>query len=114
MSLKSDLIFHVVSRRKWRDLNKGGYYKPEDFHEKEFVECVTAGDLNSFLNDRFQGRKNLLILVIDLYRLSSRYKKHGETGRVHIMGGVNTDAILDKIRIDCNTDGSFDVEVGDK
>lgn len=114
MSLQTDLIFHVVSRRKWRDLNKGGYYKPENFPEKEVVECVTAENLNSFLNDQFHGRKNLLILVIDLYRLSSRYKDDPDRGRVHIMGGVNADAILDKIRIDCNKDGRFDVEVGDK
>ena len=114
MSLQAELIFHVVSRRKWRDLNKGGYYKPENFSETEVVECVKAQDLNSFLNGQFHGRKNLLILVIDLFRLSSRYKEDPESGRVHIMGGVNTDAILDKIRIDCNRDGSFDVEVGDK
>ncbi|MDX1590450.1 MAG: hypothetical protein R3283_00725 [Balneolaceae bacterium] len=111
MSFKPDLIFHVVSRRKWRDLYTNGFYKSEDFSETQIVECVTAEELNSYLNKNFQGRKNLLILVIDVFRLSNRYSRNEESGRVVVEGGVNGDAILDKIRIDCNQDGEFDIEV---
>jgi uncharacterized protein (DUF952 family) len=112
MALNTDLIFHVVSRRKWRDLYKDGYYKPEDFSDKGKVECVTSDKLNEFLNNHFRGRKNLLILVIDVFRLASRHKLNKESGLVEIEGGVNADAILDKIRIDCNQDKEFDIEIG--
>jgi uncharacterized protein (DUF952 family) len=108
--MKSDLIFHVVSRRKWHGLNKHGIYTPEIFEDTGRVECVEAQELSNYLNREFSGRKNLIILVIDKSRLSNAYQNKPETGRVLVEKGINLDAILDKIRIDCEPDGSFDVE----
>lgn len=108
--MKTDLIFHVVSRRKWPGLNKNGVYTPDSTEDTDRVECIHAERINSYLNNEFQGRKNLLLLVIDISRLANRYKMDKETGRVWVEKGINLDAILDKIRIDCEEDGSFDVE----
>jgi uncharacterized protein (DUF952 family) len=108
--MKPDLIFHVVSRRKWPTLNKSGYYKSEDLDEMGGVVCVKAGQLQAYLNEEFNGRKNLLILVIDTSRVSNRmYDDKNDT--ISVEGGINLDAILDKIRIDCSEDGTFNVEV---
>jgi uncharacterized protein (DUF952 family) len=111
MPLQTDLIFHVVSRRKWRDLNKGGFFQTEDFEDTGVINCVTSDKLNTYLNSDFKGRKNLLILVIDVFRLTNRYHFNNDNGLVEVSGGINTDAILDKIRIDCGEDGLFDIEV---
>jgi len=108
--MKSDLIFHVVSRRRWSGSNKNGVYTPENTEDTDRVECILADRINSYLNNEFIGRKNLIILVIDISRLANRYKADKETGRVWVEKGINLDAILDKIRIDCEEDGSFDVE----
>lgn len=108
--MSSDLVFHICSRRKWHQLNKEGFFKPENFDEKTGIKSVEAEMLNSYLNEHYKGRKNLLLLVIDKSRLVNRPKK-GDDGFVYIPDGINIDAILDKIRVDCLKDGSFDIEI---
>ena len=112
--MNSDLIFHVVSRRKWPTLNKGGVYQPEEYDETGKVTCVEASGLQDYLNNEFKGRKNLLILVIDISRLDKRPKNRENSYLMDLEGGINLDAILDKIRIDCDADGKFNIEVDSK
>ncbi len=109
--MSQDLIFHVVSRRKWKSQNKGGNFKPDTYSVGNEIECVTAENLNNYLNERFNGRKNLLIIVIDKYRLANSTRRDKETGKVYIEHSINIDAILDKIRIDAGKEGKFDVTV---
>lgn len=109
--VRADLIFHIVSRRKWPELNKGGYYKSENLDQIGGITCVKSGELKSYLNEKFKGRKNLLILVIDTLRLSNRVYENKEDATVSVEGGINLDAILDKIRINCSEDGTFDIDV---
>ena len=109
--MNSDLVFHAVSKRKWKDLNKGGYYRPTEDEENLEIACTTAKKLNEYLNDNFKGRKNLLLLVIDKSRLTNKVKINKEDGSVIIENAVNIDAILDKIKLDCDTEGRFDVSV---
>lgn len=108
--MNSDLIFHVVSRRKWPELNKNGFYQPEDFEDNEAIECVEPDSLQEYLNKEHRGRKNLYLLVIDMNRLISKPKK-GDQGIRILDKPINTDAILDKIRLDCNKDKQFELDV---
>lgn len=109
--MSSDLIFHIVSRRKWHSLTQNGFYKPEEFDEETGIECVNSNQLQPYLNDHFNGRKNLLLLVIDKYRLLYPLKKDKDTNLIYVPNGINVDAILDKIRLDCGKDGLFDVNI---
>jgi len=110
--MNTDLIYCPVSKRKWKEFNTGGYYRPkiEDI-EIDSIICATNSTLNKLLNETFSGRKNLLILVIDKSRLEPKILVDKDSGKVTVEGAINTDAILDKIRIDCNEDGLFDLEV---
>ena len=109
--MQEDLIFHVVSRRKWPKLNKEGVFKPEDYEPDEGIRCVLPQKLPEFLNNEYAGRKNLFLLVIDVSRLATNMKKKREGGFVTLYQPINIDAILDKIRIDANQDGQFDINV---
>lgn len=109
--MRTDLIFHVVSRRKWPELNKNGYYTPENLDNMGGVLCVKPDQLQDHLNQEFEGRKNLLILVIDSSRLTNKVYKNKDGNTVSVEGAINLDAILDKIRIDCSGDGFFDIDV---
>lgn len=110
-NMSSDLIFHIVSRRKWHTLNKDGFYKPEEFDEEVGIKCVEAAVLTDYLNKNFEGRKNLLLLVVDKSRLVNTFKINREEGVVYVHDGINVDAILDKIRLDCSPEGTFNIEV---
>lgn len=109
--MNRDLIFHIVSKRKWRDSNKDGVYKPFQNREDEMVEFVWPEHLNEYLNNHFKGRKNLFILVVDVNRLNIRLSSQKEEKIVKAGSEIHNEAILDKIRIDCDKDGSFDVEI---
>lgn len=108
--MNSDLIFHAVSRRKWPSLTKDGVYVSEDILETEGIHCSRKENLNEYMNEHFKGRKNLLILVVDSSRLIYGIKERTDK-YVVIKDGINIDAILDKIRIDCSEEGFFDIDV---
>lgn len=110
--MNTDLIYCPVSKRKWKEFNAGGYYRPKiDEKEIDSIPCATNSTLNNVLNESFKGRKNLLILVIDKSMLEPKIAVDKASGKVTVEGAINTDAILDKIRIDCNEDGLFDLEI---
>lgn len=109
--MQEDLIFHVVSRRKWPKLNKEGVFKPENYVPEEGIQCVLPQKLQDYLNSEYAGRKNLFLLVIDVSRLATNMKKKKEGGHITLYQPINIDAILDKIRLDANQDGKFDINV---
>ncbi len=104
--MSSDLIFHILSKRKWQERNQSGTYSTGE----EVIECVDAGLLNEYLNSKFRGRKNLLMLVIDKSRLTQSVTRD-PNGFLFVSERINLDAVLDKIRVDSDKDGSFDILV---
>jgi len=109
--MQEDLIFHAVSRRKWTQLNKNGEFTTEDFEEEGKIKCATPENLQEYLNSQFKGRRNLFLLVIDVSRLSTTIGKTKDGGYFYLKDPVNIDAILDKIRLDCNENGEFNLSV---
>lgn len=109
--MNTDLLFHIVSRRKWKNLHTSGRYTPDTYTNTDEIECVTAPKLNEYLNEHFNGRKNLLILVIEKYRLAKGIRIDKESGLVYVKESINMDAILDKIRIDAGIEGRFQLDV---
>lgn len=110
MNRKEDLVFHVVSKRKFKENFSGGSYHPQELEEGGLL-CVTVENLQEHLNKNFSKRKNLFILVIDRIRLESRVSRNEDEGLIYIEGAINQGAVIDKIRIDCNRDGLFDISI---
>lgn len=112
--MDNDLIFHIVSKRKWRENFQNGIYSLKTDGESEKgteIECVRLKGLNEYLNLHFKGRKNLFILVIDTSRLERKPVKMEGSGIFIIGNKIRSEAILDKIRIDCGKEGQFDLSV---
>ncbi|NBC27663.1 MAG: DUF952 domain-containing protein [Bacteroidetes bacterium] len=109
--MQEDLIFYAVSRRKWSRMNSGGYFTPEDFDPDRGFKCALPHNLQDYLNADYSGRKNLFLLVIDVSRLSTSIKKSKKEDYLYLYDPVNLDAILDKIKIDSNEEGKFDLSV---
>ncbi len=103
------MIFYVVSRRKWPQLTRNGEFTPQEFEDEGVITCIMPDHLNQHLNEKFKGRRNLYILVIDTSRLE--YPPKVEGGQAVLSRPVNVDAILDKIRIDSPREGDFDLQV---
>tara|TARA_R100001143_G_scaffold63591_1_gene73008 strand:+ start:31039 stop:31386 length:348 start_codon:yes stop_codon:yes gene_type:complete len=112
--MSSQLIFHIVSKRKWRECFQEGIYRlksEDDSEQGSEIECVSIKYLNQYLNQHFKGRKNLFILVIDISRLARKPNLTEDQELIHIDNEIRSEAILDKIRIDCGKEGQFDLNV---
>jgi len=108
--MKSDLLFYVVSARKWSDLTRGGLFKPEELIDSNKITLITAKKVNDYLNSKYQGRKNLFLLIIDIMRMEKRPKKDDD-GHYIVEDAIPVVAILDKIRLDSNKEGEFDIQI---
>lgn len=109
--MSSNLVFHVVSKRKWLEFNKGGYYDPVGSRYEEGIECVNADKLKEHINSNYKGRRQVLLLVIDKSRLVSKIEFDKERECFLVKDRINMDSILDKIYIKPNKEGVFDIEV---
>jgi uncharacterized protein (DUF952 family) len=114
--MRPDLLFHVISKRKWRESNNEGFFRIIEEGINQEIECVESESLNEYMNENFKGRKNLLVIVIVTSRIVNRIETKSKNGIKYfdVADGINVDAILDKIRIDCNEDGLFDLDVEHK
>jgi uncharacterized protein (DUF952 family) len=111
--MSSNLIFHPVSKRKWKEFNKGGFYSPEGSKYEHGIICLGANRLKSYINENFQGRRQILVLVIDKSRLLSKPSFDKDSERYLVENKINMDAILDKITLKPNKKGVFEIEVSE-
>lgn len=109
--MASNLIFHVISKRKWKEFNKGGNFDPEGERYENGIICLGAERLKEFINENFQGRRRLFILVIDKSRLVNRAEYNEDKKYYIVKEKINLDAILDKVQITPDKEGLFDIEV---
>lgn len=109
--MSSNLIFHAVSKRNWQEFNKGGFYDPVGSKYDEGIVCVNANGLKDYINSNFEGRRQVLVLVIDKSRLMGKTEIDKEKDYILVKDRINMDSILDKIFIKPNKDGVFDIEV---
>ncbi|MDZ7719189.1 MAG: hypothetical protein U5K72_10275 [Balneolaceae bacterium] len=109
--MSSNLIFHAVSKRKWKQFNKGGYYNPEGTKHENGIVCVKADQLRKYINDNFEGRRQVLVLVIDKSRVISKILSDTQEDQIRIEEKINMDAVLDKILLKPNKEGIFDISV---
>jgi uncharacterized protein (DUF952 family) len=107
--MKSDLLFYVVSARKWPSLTIEGHFIPEELKEKGKISLIEPQQVNTYLNKHFSGRKNLFLLIIDITRMEKRPKK--QDGQFILEHSIPIDAILDKIRLDSSKEGIFDIQI---
>lgn len=111
--MNSNLVFHAVSKRKWKQSNKGGFYDPQSLKNDEAIKCVKAEHLRGYLNENFKGRRQVIVLVIDKSRLMSKSSYDESDDLFKVEDRINMDAILDKIIVKPNKEGIFDIEVSE-
>jgi len=112
--MKDDLIFHFTDTETWRAHKNSGEYSPEVLEQKGFIPCSTGYQINDTANRCFAGRAHLLLLIIDTNRVKPtiKYEENTDTGQSfpHIYGPLNLDAVLDKITLEPDESGAFDLQ----
>ena len=90
-------IYHITTQTEWDAAGHTGLYEATSLKEEGFIHCSQAGQVAGVLERYFQGKTNLVKLVIDTEKLTSRliYDWSPSTADTfpHIYGPINTEAV---------------------
>jgi uncharacterized protein (DUF952 family) len=104
-------IFHITSRDAWSEAQATGAYTADSLATEGFIHCSTADQYTWVANQRFRGRRDLVLLHIDPTRLGSevRYEnlEGGATVFPHVYGAIPIGAVLSVTPLMPGTDGTF-------
>lgn len=103
-------IFHITARAEWEGQSDQCGYSAASLESEGFIHASRAHQIVDTANRIFPGRDDLIILVIDVGRLTSPLKvedSYGHGSFPHVYGPIARDAILSVIDFPCNSDGTF-------
>ena len=105
------MILHIAAADEWDASRARGEYRADSLGDEGFIHCSTLDQVLIPANERYHGRADLLLLVIDPARLAAAlvYEDCYETGQAfpHIYGPLNLDAVLRAVPFPPSADGSF-------
>ena len=107
-------IVHIAARADWEDALTSGRYVPPGFDADGFVHCSFAEQVVPVADAFYAGRTDLVLLVIDLGRLSAELRVEppvpptgGDERFPHVYGPIEVDAVTDVVDFPCGPDGRF-------
>jgi uncharacterized protein (DUF952 family) len=115
------MIYHIASRKAWREAQQRGDYRAESYEREGFIHCSTAAQVLPVAEKYYAGKRGLLVLVIDPERLASELKWESPSGGTppagvpegelfpHVYGPINLDAIVKVLDLEMNPDGKHSV-----
>ncbi len=94
----SQLLFHLASPQEWREAQEKGLYQPASLEEEGFIHFSTATQIRAVHQKCYEGRRDLLLLVVDETRLNSPLRWEAPSGTEerfpHVYGPLNLDAVI--------------------
>jgi uncharacterized protein (DUF952 family) len=93
------LIYHVTTRQEWNAAKEKGYYTTPSLQTEGFIHCSEEQQVEGVLKRYFQGKRELLKLLIDTEKLASelKYELAPSVNEIfpHVYGPINLDAVID-------------------
>lgn len=105
------MILHIASSEDWTAARALGEYRADSLTGEGFIHCSTPAQVLIPANERYRGRDDLLLLVIDPARLAAAlvYEDCYESGQAfpHLYGPLNLDAVTRVVPFPPGPDGRF-------
>ena len=104
------LIYHLTYRDAWENARPAGEYAAPSLAEEGFIHC--SADIPQLLRVAarlYPGETNLLVLDVDLEKLTSELKEEpSRSGEIypHIYGMLNADAVVRERELKLRADGA--------
>jgi uncharacterized protein (DUF952 family) len=93
------LIYHVTIKEEWHAAKKKGFYVAPSLEIEGFIHCSEEHQVDGVLKRYYQGRKDLLKLIINTQKLTSELKYElapsVNENFPHIYGSINLDAVIE-------------------
>ena len=90
-------IYHIVLPEVWGKFKDEKFYEADSLASEGFIHCSFADQLEAVLQRHYKGAEKVLILTIDVERLTSKLVEESSTNNEiypHIYGRINRDAIV--------------------
>jgi uncharacterized protein (DUF952 family) len=103
-------ILHITHRDLWETAKNLGAYRSDSLATEGFIHCSTLAQVIGSANRFFKQQTDLVILLIDVDRVTSEIKYEGIDPInlfPHIYGTLNIDAVIQSIDLESHPDGSF-------
>jgi uncharacterized protein (DUF952 family) len=103
-------ILHITQSDRWTKAKNLGAYRSDTLDTEGFIHCSTLAQVIGSANRFFKQQTDLVILVIDIDRVSSEIRYEGADANnlfPHIYGNLNIDAVIRVIDLEADTDGAF-------
>ena len=119
------MIYHITSRKAWRDAQQRGDYRSASLETEGFIHCSTGTQVLPVAEKYYPRQRGLLVLMIDPSLLTSelRWEPPAEGAPPpgvpegeqfpHVYGPINLDAIVKVYDLETNSDGKHIVPVLD-
>ena len=105
------MILHIASNEDWSAARALGEYRADSLAGEGFIHCSTPAQVLIPANERYRGRDDLLLLVIDPARLAAAlvYEDCYESGQAfpHVYGPLNLEAVTRVVPFPPGPDGRF-------
>ncbi|MBN8784257.1 MAG: hypothetical protein ABS85_07480 [Sphingobacteriales bacterium SCN 48-20] len=92
------VIYHITSAAIWQEAQQQGQYEATSLKEEGFIHCSEERQLAGVLDRYFIGKTDLVKLIIDTDKLTSRYVQEWSPSVQdtfpHIYGPINLDAVI--------------------
>ena len=93
------LIYHVTAKEEWNAAKEKGYYTAPSLETEGFIHCREEHQVKGVLKRYYQGKNDLLKLVIDPQKLNSKLKYELAPSVnekfPHVYGPLNLDAVVE-------------------
>lgn len=93
------IIYHVTTAAEWTATKEKGFYETPSLHTEGFIHCSEEHQVTGVLERYFAGKSNLVKLVIDTDKLTSKYVQEWSPSTQdtfpHVYGPIDLDAVIE-------------------
>ena len=97
------IIFHVTTGKDWKAALEKGYYEHLSLKDEGLIHCSQEHQVAAVLERYFAGKTDLVKLVIDTDKLTSKYvfdwSPSTQDTFPHVYGPINTDAVIETVAL---------------
>jgi uncharacterized protein (DUF952 family) len=97
------IIYHVTTMDEWNKAIQHGFYEHPSLKAEGFIHCSEEDQVAGVLLRYFSGQTDLVKLVIDTSKLTSRYIQEWSPSTQdtypHVYGPINTEAVIDAVAL---------------
>lgn len=97
------IVYHVTTVADWKAAQLKGFYEHPSLKDEGFIHCSQEHQMAGVLERYFAGQVNLVKLVIETEKLTSKFVFDWSPSMAdtfpHVYGVINIDAVIDVVSL---------------